>query len=193
MNGTRATMNKSRLRKKLLVVVLLFFIFLLLQSSIVWKWMFPVKYEDEIMHHSQEHRIDPYFMMAIIRVESKFDPERTSKKGAIGLMQIMPETAKWAAQTSGIDYQNDNQLWETNTNLALGAWYISYLHGLFNGNMLAVAAAYNAGQNKVVQWMEEGVWTGDEKGIENIPYGETRHYIQKVTYYHKQYNKIYGG
>ncbi|MEX2104543.1 MAG: lytic transglycosylase domain-containing protein, partial [Bacilli bacterium] len=90
-------MNNSRLQKKGIVVVLLIFVFLFLSTSIFWRFMFPVKYIEEIFVHAEQYDIDPYLVMAIIRVESKFVPDQTSKKGAIGLMQIMPETAKWAA------------------------------------------------------------------------------------------------
>ncbi len=184
-------MNNSRLRKKGIAVVLLILVFLFLSTSVFWKWMFPVKYIEEIFIHAEQNEIDPYLVMAIIRVESKFVPDRTSNKGAIGLMQIMPETAKWAATSAGIPYRTSEDLVMPLINLQLGAWYLGYLNKRFNGNTLAIIASYNAGQNKVAGWLNDGTWDGSVDGIDGIPYGETRHYLQKVIFYHERYSKIY--
>ncbi|MEX2103806.1 MAG: transglycosylase SLT domain-containing protein, partial [Bacilli bacterium] len=77
------------------------------------------------------------------------------------------------------------------TNLQLGSWYIGYLNKRFNGNTLAIIASYNAGQNKVAEWLNDGTWDGSEDGMDGIPYGETRHYLQKVIFYHDRYERIY--
>lgn len=81
---------------------------------------------------------------------------------------------------------------EPSANIELGAWYLHTLSGEFDGNRTAVIAAYNAGPGKVQRWLKEGSWNGSEDDIKNIPFGETRHYVQRVIYYYNQYTEIYG-
>lgn len=172
-------------------IVCLFFIFLLMQSSFVKKVMYPIEYEDEVRVSSQAFGVDPYLIMAIIRVESSFDPEVSSHKGAYGLMQLMPDTAKWMVDAGHFEPQFLERLEEPAVNIHMGSWYIGQLLRQFEGNPVAAIAAYNAGPGRVETWLREKEWDGEFRNIEEIPYGETRHYIQRVLYYYDKYKEVH--
>lgn len=80
---------------------------------------------------------------------------------------------------------------EPSANIELGTWYLSTLSRQFEGKRTAVIAAYNAGPGKVQKWLDEGIWDGTDATIKDIPFGETRHYVQRVNYYYDQYTDIY--
>jgi soluble lytic murein transglycosylase len=107
-------------------------------------------------------------------------------------MQIMPETATWILKQDdfgSITVEDAGQ--EAHAGIALGSWYVKELNRQFDGNLIISLAAYNAGPGKVRQWLQKGVWNGEEQTIRDIPYGETRHYVQRVMYYYKKYQKVY--
>jgi soluble lytic murein transglycosylase len=180
----------GRRRKFILLLSLLFLVVLSLNTEFLWKMMYPIKYEEEVKEYSNKYEVDPYMLLAVIRVESNFDPSQQSRRGAIGLMQIMPDTAKWI-----VDHKNDSkeildQLHIPNINMDMGAWFLKALHKEFKGNWVATLAAYNGGPGNVNKWMKEG-WEPGPDTINQIPFGETRHYVQRVLYYAKKYKWIY--
>ncbi|WP_047153148.1 lytic transglycosylase domain-containing protein [Aneurinibacillus tyrosinisolvens] len=178
-------------RKKTILFLFLLVIFLLLDAPITWKTMYPVYYKQEIRTSASQYGVDPYLIMAIIQIESKFDKRTVSKKGAVGLMQVMPATAEWAAKQARFSPMAIEYLDEPDTNISLGTWYISFLYEMFHRNPYAVIAAYNAGPGNVKRWLDNGTWDGRLETISRIPFGETRHYLQRVVYYKKRYEKIY--
>lgn len=190
-NGTRWIIFKWSWKITIFCIVCLFLIFLLMQSSYVQKLMYPVKYKDEVRVSSQAFEVDPFLIMAIIRTESNFDPEVSSHKGAYGLMQLMPETTKWMVDEGHFEPQFLERLEEPAVNIHMGSWYISQLIKQFEGNPIAALAAYNAGPGRVEEWLREDTWDGDLQNVEEIPYGETRHYIQRVLYYYNKYKEIH--
>jgi soluble lytic murein transglycosylase len=129
--------------------------------------------------------------MAIIRVETKFDPEQQSRVGALGLMQLMPPTVDYAIRKGNFSPALREYIQDPAVNIRVGSWYISQLNKEFNGNKVAVIAAYNAGPTRVEQWIQEGVWDGNRQNVQKIPYGETRHYIQRVTFFYEKYKSLY--
>jgi soluble lytic murein transglycosylase len=178
-------------RKNTIFFLCLLAVFLLLDAPVTWKAMYPVYYKEEIRKSAKEYNVDPYLIMAIIQIESKFDKKRVSKKGAIGLMQVMPLTAKWAVEKTNISPLATYYLDEPDTNILLGTWYISFLNEMFDDNPYAVIAAYNAGPGNVKKWIMQGIWDGTQEHISQIPFGETRHYVQRALYYKHRYEKIY--
>lgn len=154
------------------------------------KIWFPYYHKDTIEFYSRQNQLDPLLVASIIRAESKFDPMAESKKGARGLMQIMPETAKWICSKIDISFHNDT-LFEPEHNIMLGCWYLANLREEFN-NINLVLAAYNGGRGNVNKWIEEGLWKGEENNIDKIPFRETRDYIQKVKMNYDIYIKLYG-
>ncbi len=178
-------------KKETVLLVLLVITFFMLQSPIVWKSMYPISYREEVKLAADRYGLDPYLILAVIQIESNFDHDRISRKGAVGLMQLMPETAAWVIEQGNFPPDTMEFLSYPEVNVHLGSWYLSFLDKTFNGNQTAVIAAYNAGQGNVIRWLEEGRWDGRLETVSQIPYGETRHYIQRVMYYYGRYLDIY--
>lgn len=149
---------------------------------------FPLAYEDFIHQASTETSVTPDFIYAVARQESAFAEKAKSSAGAMGLMQLMPSTAKQTARRNGIK-MHLSDLFKPEQNIQLGGLYLNELLEKYNGNRILAAAAYNAGPHRVNRWMEgnpEGlpydVW------IEIIPFKETRGYVQNVL----AFSVIYG-
>lgn len=190
-------------RRSLLAGVLLIAVMILISTNTFWRMMYPIHYQKSIQTAASFSHVDPLLIASVIRVESKFDTKDVSHAGAVGLMQLMPDTAKWAAST--IRQQNDapnaavnripkdsKKLASPQYNILLGSWYVQTLIQQFHGNQIAAIAAYNAGPKRVQIWLTEGVWNGQLKSITSIPVGETRHFVDRVFYNYNLYKKIYG-
>ncbi|MDR5568345.1 lytic transglycosylase domain-containing protein [Paenibacillus larvae] len=176
-------------KKRVFALLLIVFLFILFYNSeFIGKRIYPISYQNEIKQSAAEHNMDPLVLAAIIRVETNFSPESVSKVGAMGIMQIMPETAEWIHKQTNIPLSDFTKV---DVNIRMGAWYLSYLKEMYDGNMLYAIAAYNAGQGNVNKWKKNQIWDGTKDGISNIPFGETRHYVQKVLYYYTKYQKVY--
>ncbi|TBL75597.1 lytic transglycosylase domain-containing protein [Paenibacillus thalictri] len=179
-------------KKRVFAILLLTFITILFYSNpYIAKWLYPIQYKQEITRNAKNYDIDPLLIAAMIRVESNFQPEMKSHKGAYGLMQLMPDTAEWIIDTARFSPEWSSQLNKPEVNIQVGSWYVSWLHKQFKGNAYAAIAGYNAGQGKVSKWLQSGEWDGTLEGASSIPYGETRHYVQRVLYYYEKYRKIY--
>ena len=128
---------------------------------------------------------------AVIKVESKFDERIESHQGARGLMQVMPETARWVSQE--LKYQNfhEDMLFEPEHNIMMGSWYLRYLLKQFNGNLVTALAAYNGGETNVKKWLNNGTWSGSFNDLANIPFKETRNYVYKVFMDYNTYKELY--
>lgn len=171
----------------LILLLLLFFT----HSRWFWQIFYPLHYAEEIWEVSALYSLDPYLLLAIIYVESRFDPVVESRSGARGLMQIMPRTGSWIAESIGfMDYEAD-VLFDPVTNIFFGSWYLSHLLKSFSGDLNKALAAYNAGTGNVINWLGEDIWDGSWKGIEDIPFQETREYLEKVFFVYRRYEVIY--
>ena len=124
--------------------------------------------------------ISPELLQAVILTESKYNPDAVSRTGALGVMQIMPETANWIAQESGLPADH---LKSTDENMALGSWYLYYLIDKYDGNLVLALAAYNAGRGNVDEWIRQNHWTPGFSDIDRIPYAETREFVRSVLHY----------
>jgi len=178
-------------KRAALILLILMSVFLLLNTPLVWKWMYPIKFQNEIVAASQKYQVDPYLILAVIRSESGFKTDRVSKKGAVGLMQIMPDTAEWIVSQAGLRPKNDHYLYDPVMNIEIGTWYLNFLLTRYEGDLIKVIAAYNAGPGKVSGWLTTEQWSGQRETIEDIPFGETRLYVQRVLYYYDRYTNIY--
>lgn len=179
--------------KKVLLVVLVALAavaavigFTFLQDKFL-RQQYPLKYEDTIVRYAKEYGLDPYFICAMIDTESNFREDAVSEDGAQGLMQIMPETAEWIAQKNGIE---NYDIFDPDTNIMFGCWYLNFLKDKFSGQEQLMIAAYNAGHNKVEQWLAEG-YSQDGTTLDEIPYAETEKYVDKVSRAYEQYKKLY--
>jgi soluble lytic murein transglycosylase len=144
----------------------------------------PLRHEDIIRQQAREKNLDPALIAAVIYRESKFR-DQTSKAGAKGLMQILPETAKFVARKTGGTGFVDSDLGNPQINISYGCWYLRYLLDLYHGNEIAAVAAYNAGHERVDSW------GGSRLGLEDIRFPETRQYTRDVLDKRDEYAKRY--
>lgn len=147
---------------------------------------FPLQYEQKVRHLAQQNSISPATIFAIIRKESIFQPQIKSSAGAIGLMQVMPATARHVANQSGIAYRGSQQLTDIDTNLQLGSRYLADRLREF-GHLAYAAAAYNAGPSRVNTWRARHPNLPLDEWIAQIPFYETRDYVKRVLEYERIY------
>lgn len=179
---------KKRIRRFALVILLLL---LLLNAPAIGRFFYPFPYRDIINHHAARYGLDPLLLAAIIKTESNFHPLATSPKGARGLMQIMPKTGAWVAEEVGIEHFHADILYDPETNICVGAWYLSDLFREFNGDIVLVLAAYNGGRGNVKKWLAEQKNKNSSSLPEQFPFPETRNYVKKVLYTYKIYKILY--
>lgn len=155
-------------------------------------FIYPFPYRDTVEKHSAQYRVDKYLAVSVMKVESNFTEGAISRSGAVGLMQIMPETANWIAECLEEEKPSINELHDTDKNIRYGIWYLSDLEGEFYDNDILALAAYNAGRGNVRHWMEQGEWGKNFSDVDAIPYLETRQYVKKVLRCREKYNELYG-
>jgi soluble lytic murein transglycosylase len=158
----------------------------------LWQLYYPLGYGDHVRTAAQGAGLDPYFVAAVIREESSYDPRARSGVGAIGLMQLMPDTARLVAQELGRPLGEVDALWEPPLNIALGTRYLGQLRGRFQEPLLAVAG-YNAGPHRVQRWVAERPRADIEEFVDQIPFDETRAFAKRVFTSWHHYRRLYGG
>ena len=154
-------------------------------------WLYPIYHRDVLFHWAQQRGLDPWLVVAVVRVESNFSPTAVSERGAIGLMQLLPETARWVAEQAGERDFFEDLLYVPEVNIRLGTWYLAYLLKVFDGREALALAAYNAGRSRVERWMHERGWDGSPKRLQAIPYGETRRFVERVLRMRDVYRWVY--
>lgn len=152
---------------------------------------FPRSYSDHIHHEAARNRIDPALLFAITRQESAFIPTAKSPVGAMGLMQIMPETGKMLARLNKEALVTPLDLLKPERNIRLGTKYVRMMLDKYQQNPALAAASYNAGPHRVARWLPEYDMPADS-WIETIPYKETREYVQNVMTYSVIYKQLLG-
>lgn len=149
---------------------------------------FPMAYRSSLVSAAKAREIHPSWVFAITRQESAFMTDARSGVGASGLMQLMPATARETAKRFNIPLASSQQVLDPDTNIQLGAAYLSQIYGQFKGNRVLASAAYNAGPGRVRQWLKDARHLPFDVWVENIPFDETRQYVQNVL----TYSVIYG-
>ncbi len=152
-------------------IIVLIFIF------IFFFVIYPLKYKFSISYYANLNNVQPELIASMINAESEFNKNAVSSAGAIGLMQLMPKTAKWLCEKNGIEY-NEKELLSADYNIMLGSLYISYLIKKFN-NLDNAICAYNAGEGVVSLWLSSDKYSLNNTLV-NIPYPETKKYLNKV-------------
>lgn len=158
-----------------------------IQTRYVYMW----DYQQDIVTYSRKNQVDPFLVAAIIKNESGFKPNVVSSVGAIGLMQIMPDSGYWIAKQMGLQDYRSADLYKAKQNIRMGCWYLGELLYEFQGNEALALMAYNAGRGKTKQWMEEQGWNYEFYDIKSIPYPESRAYVIKVLYDKRRYKDLY--
>jgi soluble lytic murein transglycosylase len=146
--------------------------------------LYPLAYWQTVSEISEHYALDPFILLAVMREESRFDPQARSIAGALGLMQIMPHTAFSLDKQLKMDIADASEIYNIRINITVGAYYLNSLLKEFASLPVALAA-YNAGHDRVREWVKEGRYRSYDEFVEDIPYDETRNYVKRVllTYF----------
>ncbi|MBS4537199.1 lytic transglycosylase domain-containing protein [Clostridium sp. D2Q-11] len=183
-------MNKRKSRRLIIFIILLTIVIVGFNIKNIGRIIYPLNYKDYILIYSDKYNIDPNLIASIIDVESNFNEEAVSPKGAIGLMQILPETAKWIAEQNDMKEYEDWMLYKPDINIKMGVWYVDNLLMQFKDLDLALAA-YNGGSGNVTKWLQDKKYSEDGKELKDIPFKETKDYVKKVKFKKKIYKFLY--
>jgi soluble lytic murein transglycosylase len=167
-----------------LVAMLAILPFALRVPDAVMRTIYPLRYAETIRETSKENDLEPAFVAAVIYTESRFRPAAESHQDAYGLMQLLPQSARFIQRKSGIE----GDFRDPRVNIRLGTWFLGYLNGRYDGDERLMLAAYNSGEGSV------DAWTSDE-GFDikkDIPYKETRQYVDRALEAQETYRQLYG-
>jgi soluble lytic murein transglycosylase len=167
---------RPAIKWSLYVLAALLGVGVLVYSGNAWLWLRPALQKPLINKYAGEYKFDPLWVMSIIRVESRFAVRAHSSRGAVGLMQLLPSTARDIAPEIGLPHFNDDDLKDPNVNLHLGFHYLAKLRRWFPDDDIAVLAAYNAGPGITQQWRKGKPMLE----IGDIEYPETRRFVRQV-------------
>lgn len=185
----------SRLTKTivwLLILVLAFvWFFFYGGKSMLLQYFYPIKYEEYVEKYSIEYDLDKYLVYAVIQTESKFDPNVESEVGAIGLMQLMEDTAKECNEKADFGYTIPDELKNPEVNIRIGCYYLNRLMKIFDDNKELALTAYNGGLGNVEKWLDDEEYSDGQGGLNITPYQETNDYVDKVLRSYKRYREIY--
>ena len=158
------------------------------QDPRYWQALYPVPYWNEIQHWGSQNTVNPVLALALMRQESRFEPQIKSVVGATGLMQLMPETAaEVASQVKLKKYSLENP----NDNIRLGTWYLNSTHQTYQGNSMLAIASYNAGTGSVGKWLQTLNTQDADAFVETIPFDETQGYVKSVLENYWNYTRLY--
>src|SRR5437764_6337942 len=150
----------------------------------------PLTNADVIRQQAADKHLDPALIAAVIYAETKFDP-RQSSAGAQGLMQILPRTAEFLARRSGAITFHLSDLATPEVNIAYGSYYIRYLLDEYHGSTMLALAAYNGGETNVNRWLASARGQGRTLTVQDIPFPQTRAYVEKVLGAERDYRRTY--
>jgi len=156
-----------------------------------WEALFPKAYWSDLKHSAVANGLDPYLVASLIRQESEFNPNAVSRANAVGLMQLLPKTGKLVAKEVNLRRYNASQLYTPAVNLQLGTRYFRGMVDKF-GSFEYALAAYNAGSDRVDEWLSLGKYRDPQEFVESIPFTETREYVQAIMRNASLYKQIYG-
>ena len=186
--------NKYKIIIGTVIVVLIIAILFVLFKDKLLKMLYPKTYSEIISVYAEEYDVEENLIYALIKAESNFESQAVSNRDAIGLMQIVEETAVDVAKKNNIEINTENieeEILDIDNNINIGTKYLSTLLTQY-GNIEVALAAYNAGIGTVNNWIEKQVIQADGSDIENIPYKETNNYVRKILRDYRIYNELYG-
>jgi len=157
-----------------------------------WEALFPKPYWADLKRYSAANGLDPYLVASLIRQESEFNPVAVSRANAVGLMQLLPKTGKLVAKESKLKRYNASQLYTPAVNMQLGTRYFRGMVDKFGGSFEYALAAYNAGSDRVNEWLAQGKYRDPQEFVESIPFTETREYVQAILRNASVYKQLYG-
>lgn len=184
------TIKKTIISVFSIVIILILLFSIVRIQDIIIKAIYPQKYSEYVEKYALEYGVDSMLVYAIIKAESNFKPNIKSSSNAMGLMQLLDETAKETAKKIGIDY-TEGCLYDPETNIRLGIKYYSELLEEYDNNYMLALTAYNAGTGNLKKWIEQGIIKPDGSNIEDIPYKETNNYVRKIVRDYNIYKDLY--
>jgi soluble lytic murein transglycosylase len=157
-----------------------------------WEALFPRAYWTDLKRYSLANGLDPYLVASLVRQESEFNPAAVSRANAVGLMQLLPRTGKNVAHEVKLRTYSPGQLYTAPVNLELGTRYFRGMVDKFGGSFEYALAAYNAGSDRVEEWLGQGKYRDAPEFVESIPFTETREYVQAIMRNASVYRQLYG-
>jgi soluble lytic murein transglycosylase len=157
-----------------------------------WEALFPKPYWSDLKRSSAANGLDPYLVASLIRQESEFNPNAVSRANAVGLMQLLPKTGKLVAKEEKLKRYSASQLYTPAVNMQLGTRYFRGMVDKFGGSFEYALAAYNAGSDRVNEWLAQGKYRDPQEFVESIPFTETREYVQAILRNASVYKQLYG-
>jgi soluble lytic murein transglycosylase len=157
-----------------------------------YKLRFPMPYREKVMSHATAKQLDPSVIYGVMRRESLFDSNAKSPVGALGLMQLMPATARYVAKGLGLKKPKQADILEIENNINFGTQYFRTVLNRFDNNISLAAAAYNAGPSNVKRWLPSTKNMPADLWVETVPYKETRNYVQAVLAYATVFDTFLG-
>ena len=154
------------------------------------KQAYPRDYAEYAEVYAQKYGVPEALVFAVIRTESDFDSGAVSEVGAVGLMQIMPSTFTWLTGDLLFEHLESGMLYDPETNIRYGTYYLSYLYDRYGDWELALAA-YNGGLGNVDKWLVDDRYADGEGGLKKIPFKETRQFVRRVEKAREKYEKLY--
>jgi len=157
-----------------------------------WEALFPKPYWSDLKRSAAANGLDPYLVASLIRQESEFNPNAVSRANAVGLMQLLPKTGKAVAKEVKLKRYSASQLYTPAVNMQLGTRYFRGMVDRFGGSFEYALAAYNAGSDRVDEWLAQGKYRDPQEFVESIPFTETREYVQAILRNASVYKQLYG-
>ncbi len=185
-------------KKRLLVICIIICAALILGIIINMLWdaferaTHPDRYKEIIAKYAEEYDVPQSVIYAVIKVESNFKASAVSSVGAMGLMQMMPSTFSWLTGEEHLDEGLATlRLFDPEVSIKYGAYYLRYLYNKFDGNWETVYAAYNGGEGNVAKWLSDPELSDGKGNLVDIPFAETKNYVEKVKKEKNTYQKLY--
>jgi len=155
-----------------------------------WQHAYPLAYNDWVDKYASLGKNPPFYLYAIMRKESGFNPHDVSYADAIGLMQMIPPTTRRVVAALGMPYTED-LLYDPETNVKVGAWYIGHLAEKFGGQIPLAAGSYNGGPRPMMKWLDKYGDRPMDEFVELVSFTQTREYMKKVTGIYARYLLLY--
>ena len=188
---TRRTKKRLIAASVIIICSVLLALLVSLGIGVVQKILHPVDYIQYIERYSNEYNVPEYIILAVINVESEFNKDAISSAGAIGLMQMLPDTFTWL---SSFEHLNENltvnDIYDPEVSIRYGTYYLRYLFEKFH-NWDTVFAAYNGGEGNVAKWLNDPAYSNGDGTLKSIPCPETARYVQKINDNIKYYKSTY--
>lgn len=188
---------KNRVQLVLLVIFISIIALILITTDveqIILEILYPRNYEEYVEKYSKINELDSLLVYSIIKAESNFNTKAVSDSGAIGLMQLMKNTAQEVAEKIDASCEFDEMILKNpEDNIKIGTKYYKELLTRYDDNIVLALIAYNAGIGNTEKWIEEGTINSDGSNYENIPFKETSMYVRKILREYEIYKEIYNG